>query len=150
MKNKVVYEAKINKAATNLVMNMLSELYDNPEAAILREYVDNAYNANTDAKATKPVEVHLPEKKAPYLSIKDYCDGLDSTSIIAMFADFEEPNQNDDELITDNIVRKLPNDIYEKIQFIAMVHDVPIGELKVNYAREKLDVSEQTTIKKTS
>ena len=29
-----------------------------------------------------------------------------------------------------------------------MVHDVPIGELKVNYAREKLDVSEQATIKK--
>lgn len=50
--------------------------------------------------------------------------------------------------IPDNIVRKLPDDIYEKIQFIAMVHDVPIGELKVNYAREKLDVSEQATIKK--
>lgn len=51
MKNKVVYEAKINKAATNLVMDMLDELYDNPEAAVLREYVSNAYKANTDAKA---------------------------------------------------------------------------------------------------
>ena len=34
MKNKVVYEAKINKATTNLVMDMLNELYDNPEAAV--------------------------------------------------------------------------------------------------------------------
>ena len=99
MKNKVVYETKINKAATNLVMDMLSELYNNPESTILREYVDNAYNANTKANATRPVEVHLPEKKAPYLSIKDYGDGLDSTSIIAMFADFGVPNQNDDELL---------------------------------------------------
>lgn len=86
MKNKVVYKAKINKAATNLVMDMLDKLYDNPEAAVLREYVDNAYNAN--ANTTKPVEVHLPEKKAPYLSIKDYGDGLNSTRIIDMFADF--------------------------------------------------------------
>lgn len=99
MKNKIVYEAKINKKATNLVMDMLSELYDNPEATILREYVDNAYNANANANATKPVEVHLPEKKAPYLSIKDYGGGLNSTSIIAIFADFGAPNQNDDELL---------------------------------------------------
>lgn len=56
MKNKVVYKAKINKAATNLVMDMLNELYDNPEAAVLREYVSNAYKANTDAKATRRVE----------------------------------------------------------------------------------------------
>ena len=99
MKNKVIYEAKINKKATKLVIDMLSELYDNPESTILREYVDNAYNANANANTTKPVEVHLPEKKAPYLSIKDYSDGLDSTSIIAMFADFGVPNQNDDEIL---------------------------------------------------
>jgi hypothetical protein len=100
MKNKVVYEAKINKKATNLVMDMLDELYDNPEAAVLREYVSNAYKANTDAKATKPIEVHLPEKKAPYLSIKDYGDGLNSTSIIAMFAEFgADAGNNDDKLI---------------------------------------------------
>lgn len=47
--------------------------------------------------------------------------------------------------IPDNIVRKLPDNIYEKIQFTTMVHDVPIGELRINYAREKLDVSEQET-----
>ena len=102
MKNKVVYEAKINKAATNLVMNMLDELYDNPEAAVLREYVSNAYKANTEAKATKPIEVHLPEKKTPYLSIKDYGDGLDSTSIIAMFADFGADAENNDNKLIDS------------------------------------------------
>ena len=100
MRTKITYEAKINKKATNLVIDMLSELYDNPEAAVLREYVSNAYKASTDAKATKPVEVHLPEKKAPYLSIKDYGNGLDSTSIIAMFADFgADAGNNDDKLI---------------------------------------------------
>ena len=100
MKNKVVYEAKINKKATNLVIDVLSKLYDNPESTILREYVDNAYNANANANATKPVEVHLPEKKAPYLSIKDYGNGLKNTDIVSMFADFgADAGNNDDELI---------------------------------------------------
>ena len=71
MRTKITYEAKINKAATNLVMDMLDELYDNPEAAVLREYVSNAYKANTDTKATKPIEVHLPEKKQLTMNSKN-------------------------------------------------------------------------------
>ena len=59
MKNKVIYEAKINKKATNLVRDMLSEFYDNPEAAILREYVDNAYNANANLKAKTLSPKHI-------------------------------------------------------------------------------------------
>lgn len=50
--------------------------------------------------------------------------------------------------IPDNIVQKLSDDIYYQIQQINMVHDVPIGEFKVNYAREKLDVSDPKTVKK--
>lgn len=50
--------------------------------------------------------------------------------------------------IPDNIVQKLSDEIYYQIRHINMVHDVPIGEFKVNYAREKLDVSDPKTVKK--
>lgn len=50
--------------------------------------------------------------------------------------------------IPDNIVQKLSDEIYYQIRQINMVHDVPIGEFKVNYAREKLDVSDPKTVKK--
>lgn len=49
--------------------------------------------------------------------------------------------------IPDNIVQNLPEDMYYDIRQINMVHDMPIGELKVNYAREKLDVSNSKTVK---
>lgn len=50
--------------------------------------------------------------------------------------------------IPDNIVQKLSDEIYYQIRQINMVHDVPIGEFKINYAREKLDVSDPKTVKK--
>lgn len=50
--------------------------------------------------------------------------------------------------IPDDIVQKLPDGIYYTIWKINMVHDVPIGEIKVNYAREKIDISDNKTVKK--
>lgn len=50
--------------------------------------------------------------------------------------------------IPDDIVQKLPDGIYYTIRKTNMVHDVPIGEIKVNYAREKIDISDNKTVKK--
>lgn len=290
------YDVKLDASASQLIMDVLAKLYDNPVEAAIREYVSNAYDANIEAGSTEPVHLHVPTEDEPYLEVSDTGNGLDYLGIVSVFANFgtstkRDSNEfiggfgigsksglaisdkihvssvcngllnefvierkdgilqtrfivenkettstsgttvtikvqdtfvhnttNDDlnkyhyviqgwstkELIVtnkakncafmndnrvsdtfhkipntntwlskteldctrtfyanqhvrigrvlyripDNIVRKLPDDIYEKIQFIAMVHDVPIGKLKVNYAREKLDVSEQATIKK--
>lgn len=290
------YDVKLDASASQLIMDVLAKLYDNPVEAAIREYVSNAYDANVEAGSTEPVHLHVPTEDEPYLEVSDTGNGLDYLGIVSVFANFGTSTKRDSnefiggfgigsksglaisdkihvssvcngllnefvierkdgilqtrfivenkeststsgttvtikaqdtfvhdttndglnkyhyviqgwstkELIVSNkakncafmndnrvqdtfhkipntntwlskteldctrtfyanqhvrigkvlyripdtIVRKLPDDIYEKIQFIAMVHDVPIGELKVNYAREKLDVSEQATIKK--
>ena len=290
------YDVKLDTSASQLIMDVLAKLYDNPVDAAIREYVSNAYDANVEAGSTEPVHLHVPTEDEPYLEVSDTGNGLDYLGIVSVFANFGTSTKRDSnefiggfgigsksglaisdkihvssvrngllnefvierkdgiiqtrfivenkettsasgttvtikvqdafvhdttndglnkyhyviqgwstkELIVtnrakncafmndnrvqdtfhkipntntwlsktelnytrtfytnqhvrigrvlyripDNIVRKLPDDIYKKIQFIAMVHDVPIGELKVNYAREKLDVSEQATIKK--
>jgi len=290
------YDVKLDASASQLIMDVLAKLYDNPVDAAIREYVSNAYDANVEAGSTEPVHLHVPTEDEPYLEVSDTGNGLDYLGIVSVFANFGTSTKRDSnefiggfgigsksglaisdkihvssvcnsllnefvierkdgilqtrfivenkettstngttvtikvqnafvhdttnvglkeyhyviqgwstkELIVtnkakncafmndnrvtdtfhkipntntwlskteldctrtfyanqhvrigrvlyripDNIVRKLPDDIYEKIQFIAMVHDVPIGELKVNYAREKLDVSEKATIKK--
>lgn len=290
------YDVKLDASASQLIMDVLAKLYDNPVEAAIREYVSNAYDANVEAGSTEPVHLHVPTEDEPYLEVSDTGNGLDYLGIVSVFANFgtstkrnsnefiggfgigsksglaisdnihvssvcngllnefviERKNgilqtrfivenkkttstsgttvtikiqdafvhdttnvglneyhyviqgwstkelivtnrtkncafMNDNRVpdtfhkipntntwlskteldctrtfytnqhmrigrvlyrIPDNIVRKLPDDIYEKTKFIAMVHDVPIGELKVNYAREKLDVSEQATIKK--
>lgn len=293
------YDVKLDASASQLIMDVLAKLYDNPVEAAIREYVSNAHDANVEAGSTEPVHLHVPTEDEPYLEVSDTGNGLDYLGIVSVFANFgtstkrdsnefiggfgigsksglaisdkihvssvcngllnefvierkdgilqtrfitenkkttdhsgttvavnvkydflcnmenlelnkyhyviqgwsaselivtnPEPlqysavNLNNDRVpdvfhkipntntwisriqinttetyyarqhvrigrvlykIPDNIVRKLPDNIYEKIQFTTMVHDVPIGELRINYAREKLDVSEQETVNK--
>lgn len=99
-KIQTTYEAKIDKSSAQLVMDMLAKLYSEPHRAVLREYVSNAYDANVEASATKPVEVHLPETDEPYLSVRDYGSGLDYISIISVFANFGTSTKRD----SDNLI----------------------------------------------
>ena len=99
-KIQTTYAAKLDKSSTQLVMDMLAKLYSEPHAAVLREYVSNAYDANVEAGATKPVEVHLPEVGEPYLSVRDYGNGLDYLNIVSVFANFGTSTKRD----SDNLI----------------------------------------------
>ena len=290
------YDVKLDASASQLIMDVLAKLYDNPVEAAIREYVSNAYDANVEAGSTEPVHLHVPTEDETYLEVSDTGNGLDYLGIVSVFANFgtstkrdsdnliggfgigsksglaisdkihvssvcngllnefvierkdgilqtrfivenkettstsgttvtvnlnenfiehnnpmlltkyhyviqgwsvkelivDNPKKqfgslNDDRIsdayrkipntdtwihnsfltttdyqtttqklrigkvlykIPDNIVQKLSDEIYYQIRQINMVHDVPIGEFKVNYAREKLDVSDPKTVKK--
>ena len=290
------YDVKLDASASQLIMDVLAKLYDNPVEAAIREYVSNAYDANVEAGSTEPVHLHVPTEDEPYLEVSDTGNGLDYLGIVSVFANFgtstkrdsnefiggfgigsksglaisdkihvssvcngllnkfvierkdgilqtrfiaenketkstsgttvtvnlnenfiehnspmlltkyhyviqgwsvkelivDNPKKqfgslNDDRIsdtyhkipntdtwihnsfltttdyqtttqrlrigkvlykIPDNIVQKLSDEIYYKIRQVNMVHDVPIGKFKVNYAREKLDVSDPKTVKK--
>lgn len=95
------YAAKIDKNAVNMVMDMLSKLYNDPMNAAIREYVSNAYDANIEAGATKPVELTLPcTKNDGLLMVKDYGRGLDYMGIVSVFANFGTSTKRD----SDNLI----------------------------------------------
>lgn len=98
-KIQTTYNAQIDKSSANIVMDMLAKLYYDPYAAVLREYVSNAHDANVEAGATKPVEVHLPEDNVPYLSIKDHGKGLDYLGIVSVFANFGTSTKRDSDTL---------------------------------------------------
>lgn len=288
------YDVKLDASASQLIMDVLAKLYNNPVEAAIREYVSNAYDANVEAGSTEPVHLHVPTEDEPYLKVSDTGNGLDYLGIVSVFANVGTSTKRDSnefiggfgigsksglaisdkihvssvkngllnefvierkngilqtrfivenkktmshsgttvtvnlnknfiepdaitlftkyqhvidgwsvkELIVDNppnkfinnervsdtyhkipntntwlsneplatedydgtkqrlrvghvlykipddIVQKLPDGIYYTIWKINMVHDVPIGEIKVNYAREKIDISDNKTVKK--
>ena len=94
------YDVKLDASASQLIMDVLAKLYDNPVEAAIREYVSNAYDANVEADATKPVKVHLPETDEPYLSVRDYGNGLDYLNIVSVFANFGTSTKRD----SDNLI----------------------------------------------
>ena len=100
-KIQTTYAAKIDKNAVNMVMDMLSKLYNDPMCAAIREYTSNAYDANVEASATKPVELTLPcTENDGLLMVKDYGRGLDYMGIVSVFANFGTSTKRDsDDLI---------------------------------------------------
>ena len=100
-KIQTTYAAKIDKNAVNMVMDMLSKLYNDPMNAAIREYVSNAYDANVEAGATKPVELTLPcYENDGLLMVKDYGRGLDYMGIVSVFANFGTSTKRD----SDNLI----------------------------------------------
>lgn len=100
-KIQTTYAAKIDKNAVNMVMDMLSKLYNDPMNAAIREYVSNAYDANVEAGATKPVELTLPcTENDGLLMVKDYGHGLDYMGIVSVFANFGTSTKRD----SDNLI----------------------------------------------
>jgi hypothetical protein len=71
----------IDQGALSHIMSVLTDLYSDPELAIIREYSTNALDAHVEAGETRPIEVTLPSPLSPFLRIRDYGVGLDVADI---------------------------------------------------------------------
>lgn len=89
------YDVKLDASASQLIMDVLAKLYDNPVEAAIREYVSNAYDANIEAGSTEPVHLHVPTEDEPYLEVSDTGSGLDYLGIVSVFANFGTSTKRD-------------------------------------------------------
>lgn len=89
------YDVKLDASASQLIMDVLAKLYDNPVEAAIREYVSNAYDANVEAGSTEPVHLHVPTEDEPYLEVSDTGNGLDYLEIVSVFANFDTSTKRD-------------------------------------------------------
>ena len=71
---------------TTHLMRLLSNLYRNAAAAVLREYSANAFDAHVQAGNPGPVEVTLPTDLNPTLVITDHGTGLSRDEMIAVYS----------------------------------------------------------------
>lgn len=71
----------IDESAMSHIMSVLTDLYSDPELAVIREYSTNARDAHIEAGVNKPIQVFLPTPLAPTFRIKDEGTGLDHEDI---------------------------------------------------------------------
>jgi hypothetical protein len=71
----------IDTSALAHIMSVLTDLYSDPEAAVIREYSTNALDSHIEAGTKRPIEVTLPSPLSPFLRIRDYGIGLDGDGI---------------------------------------------------------------------
>ena len=64
-------EMSIDQNSLAHIMSVLTNLYSDPEMAVLREYSSNARDSHIASGNPDPIEVNLPTTLSPFLTIQD-------------------------------------------------------------------------------
>lgn len=78
------------------------KLYSNPELAVVRELSTNANDANIEANANRPIEVHLPVTRDDemYFSVRDFGNGLTDDEVRCVYTSFFVSTKRGNEAVT--------------------------------------------------
>ncbi|QOI67534.1 rIIA-like protein [Streptomyces phage Beuffert] len=77
------------------LMSVLTDLYSDPELAVIREYSTNAYDAQLRAGVVRPIEVVTPNQLSPFFKVKDYGIGMDATDIREIYSQYGASTKRD-------------------------------------------------------
>lgn len=89
----------IDMASLSKIMNIFTDLYSDPIAAVVREYITNGIDAHTKVGQTKPVEVTTPTVLSPFFVVQDYGVGMshdDLVNIYGLFGKSTKSGSNDE------------------------------------------------------
>lgn len=87
----------IHAVASGHIMKLLTNLYTNPAAAVLREYTANAWDSHYQGKQKKPVEVTLPSRLSPSFVVQDFGVGM-SREQLKLFGQYGFSSKSDDDV----------------------------------------------------
>jgi hypothetical protein len=88
----------IDESALSHIMQVLTDLYADPELAVIREYSTNALDAHVEAGESRPIEVTLPAPLSPFFKVRDYGIGLSVDDIRDIYSRYgtSTKRQSDD------------------------------------------------------
>ena len=85
----------IDEQSMGHIMSILTDLYSDPELAVIREYSSNAYDAQRENGYTGPIEVTTPTVFESYLKIRDFGVGLSVNDIIDTYSKYGASTKRD-------------------------------------------------------
>lgn len=77
------------------IMSILTDLYSDPELAVIREYSTNALDAHVEVGQTRPIEVSTPTHLSPFFKVKDYGVGLSVEEITEIYSKYGASTKRD-------------------------------------------------------
>lgn len=79
---------KIDENSLAHIMSIMTDLYSDPEMAVIREYSTNALDSHIEAGNPMPIEITLPTPLAPFFKVKDYGIGLNRDDIADIYSKY--------------------------------------------------------------
>ncbi|QQO39826.1 hypothetical protein SEA_BELFORT_166 [Streptomyces phage Belfort] len=77
------------------LMRVMTDLYSDPELAVIREYSTNAWDSHKAAGVTRPIEVTLPNGLSPFFKVKDFGLGMDISDIENIYSQYGASTKRD-------------------------------------------------------
>jgi len=78
----------IGEGAEDIIIAMVTDLYMDPELAIVREYCTNARDSHIEAGNDAPIEVSTPSELSPYFIVKDFGVGLSVNDLKTVYSQY--------------------------------------------------------------
>lgn len=95
-----VWSAEVDPEDLVFLMDILSKVYSDPELAVCREYITNAWDSHLEAGQTRPIEVSTPSILSPNLIIRDFGVGMDKDDIFNTYRKYARSTKRDSNLGT--------------------------------------------------
>lgn len=70
------------------IMSVLTDLYSDPELAVIREYSTNAWDSHVAARNLAPIHVTLPSPLSPYFVVEDFGVGMSPDDIAEIYSKY--------------------------------------------------------------
>lgn len=77
------------------LMSVMTDLYSDPELAVIREYSTNAWDSHKAVGNTRPIEVSIPNGLSPFFKVKDYGLGMDISDIENIYSQYGASTKRD-------------------------------------------------------
>ena len=77
------------------LIDVLTNLYSNPELAVLREYTSNGLDSHTASGQTRPVELSMPTPSNPVFVVKDYGLGMSRVELDEIYSRYGASTKRD-------------------------------------------------------
>ena len=90
-----VIEMSMDEDSTPFLMSMLTDVYSDPEMAVIREYATNGRDSQLEAGVDRPIEITLPGPLAMSLKIRDFGTGLDAQEIEEIYSKYGRSTKRD-------------------------------------------------------
>ncbi len=81
------------------LMSVLTDLYSDPELAVIREYSTNGLDSQIAAGVIRPIEVTTPNPLSPFFKVKDYGLGMDADDIENIYSKYGASTKRDSDTV---------------------------------------------------
>lgn len=81
------------------LMSILTNMYSDPEMAVVREYVTNAFDSHVEAGQTRPIEIVTPSPLSRTYVVRDFGVGMSVDDLINTYSKYGASTKRDSDAV---------------------------------------------------